>query len=134
PCVRGPKRKRLALALRHDLNVFAYHLPLDAHSVLGNNAQLAQVLGLEPDRDENGFPVTCGPDGLVWLGRCNPPLTLEALGDGIGNSLHGQDLIVGNAEQRIERIAWCTGSAQRMMEVAVAAGVEAYLTGEASEP
>src|SRR5690606_63552 len=80
PCIRGPKRTRLALALQHDLNVFAYHLPLDAHPVLGNNAQLGRVLGLEPDRDQDGNPIVCGPDGLVWLGRCNPPLSLEAFG------------------------------------------------------
>lgn len=134
PCIRGPKRNRLALALRHDLNVFAYHLPLDAHPVMGNNAQLARVLGLTPDRDSEGAPATCGPDGLVWLGRCDPPLTLEALGEGICNSLQRQPLLVGNTQHRIERIAWCTGGAQSMMEAAVAAGVDAYLTGEASEP
>jgi dinuclear metal center YbgI/SA1388 family protein len=134
PCVRGPKRARLALALRHDLNVFAYHLPLDAHPVLGNNAQLGRVLGFEPDLDEHGNPVVCGPDGLVWLGRCNPPITLEALGNNICNALQRQPLVVGNAQQEISRIAWCTGGAQSMMEAAVAAGADAYLTGEASEP
>ncbi len=134
PSIRGPKRKRLALALRHDLNVFAYHLPLDAHVSLGNNAQLARVLGLTPDRDHEGAPLTCGPDGLVWLGRCDPPKTLEELGNGICNSLQRRPLLVGNTQQRIERIAWCTGGAQSMFEAAVAAGVDAYLTGEASEP
>jgi putative NIF3 family GTP cyclohydrolase 1 type 2 len=68
PRVRGPRRTRLALVLAHDLNLFAYHLPLDAHPLLGNNAQLARVLGLEPDATEDGRPLTCGTDGLVWLG------------------------------------------------------------------
>lgn len=134
PCVRGPKRKRLALALRHDLNIFAYHLPLDAHPVLGNNAQLARVLGLEVERDANGNPVVCGPDGLVWLGRCAPVKTLDELGHSICNALQRQPLLVGNTQQAIRRIAWCTGGAQGMMQAAVAAGVDAYLTGEASEP
>ncbi len=134
PCIRGPKRKRLALALHHDLNVFAYHLPLDAHVSLGNNAQLARVLGFTPDRDSDGAPMTCGPDGLVWLGRCDPPMMLQELGDSICNSLQRRPLVVGNTQQRIARIAWCTGGAQGMFEAAVTAGVDAYLTGEASEP
>src|SRR5690606_5283184 len=94
PCVRGPKRKRLSLALRHDLNIFAYHLPLDAHPILGNNAQLARVLGFEADRDEHGNPVVCGPDGLVWLGRCASPQTLDELGNSICNALQRKPLIV----------------------------------------
>src|SRR5690606_15408187 len=68
PVIRGPKRERLALALQHNLNVFAYHLPLDAHVALGNNAQLGRVLGFEPDLDQDGNPLRCGPDDLVWLG------------------------------------------------------------------
>ena len=58
PRVRGPRRTRLALTLAHDLNLFAYHLPLDAHPEWGNNAQLARVLGLTPERDATGAPVT----------------------------------------------------------------------------
>lgn len=133
PCVRGPKRKRLALALQHDLNLFAYHLPLDAHPTLGNNAQLARTLGFEPDRNSDGSPVTCGPDGLVWLGRCNPATTLGQLGSHICNTLQRQPLVVGNPQQSIERVAWCTGGAQGMMQSAIDAGAQVYLTGEASE-
>ncbi|MGB6102761.1 MAG: Nif3-like dinuclear metal center hexameric protein [Pusillimonas sp.] len=134
PVVRGPKRERLALALRHNLNVFAYHLPLDAHPTLGNNAQLARVLGFEPELDSDGNPRRCGPDDLVWLGRCPGAKTLEELGNDICNALRRPPLLVGNPQQKIHRIAWCTGGAQSMMEAAVAAGVDAYLTGEASEP
>ncbi len=134
PCIRGPKRRRLSLALQHDLNLFAYHLPLDAHPVLGNNAQLARVLGLVPDLDEDGKPVTCGPDGLIWLGRCPAMPTLGDLGAHICKALQRQPLIVGNTQQKLARVAWCTGAAQGMMEAAIAAGADAYLTGEASEP
>ncbi len=134
PCVRGPKRKRLGLALQNDLNVFAYHLPLDAHPTLGNNAQLGRVLGFEADRDADGNPVVCGPDGLVWLGQCNVRQSLEELGQNICNALQRSPLIVGNPQQNIQRVAWCTGGAQSMMEAAVAAGADVYITGEASEP
>ncbi len=133
PRLIGPKRERTALALAHDLNLFAYHLPLDAHPTLGNNAQLAKVLGLQADRDDEGTPLTCGPDSLVWLGRCVQPQTLEALGTGICKALHRQPLVVGNPQQKIERVAWCTGGAQNMMQSAIDAGAQAYITGEASE-
>src|SRR5690554_4949586 len=68
PCIRGPKRARLAAALAHGISLLAYHLPLDAHPTLGNNAQLARILGFEPTRDDQGEPVRCGPDELIWLG------------------------------------------------------------------
>ena len=134
PRIRGPKRHRLALALENQLNLFAYHLPLDAHPTLGNNAQLARVLGFEPDRDAEGNPLTCGPDNLVWLGRCRSANSLEELGAQVNNSLHRQPLVVGNPQQAASRIAWCTGGAQSMMQAAVDAGAEVYITSEASEP
>lgn len=108
-------------------------MPLDAHPVLGNNAQLARVLGFEPDRDENGNPITCGSDGLVWLGRATRADTLGELGDEICNTLQRTPLIVGNAQQPVDRVAWCTGGAQSLIEAASAAGAQTYITGEASE-
>jgi len=133
PCIVGTKRQRLDLALRAQLNLFAYHLPLDAHPVLGNNAQLARALGLEPERHEDGSPRTCGPDNLVWLGRCQPPRTLDELRHTICNALQRTPLVVGNPQQVIERVAWCTGAAQGMMPSAIDAGAQLYITGEASE-
>jgi len=130
----GTKRERIALALQHGLNVFAYHLPLDAHPELGNNAQLARVLGFTPDRDAEGNPRTCGPDGLIWLGRCPQGTTLQALGRNVAQALGREPLVIGDPEQPAERIAWCTGGAQGMMQAAIDAGAQAYLTGEASEP
>jgi len=134
PVVRGPRRRRLATALGSDLNVFGYHLPLDAHPTLGNNAQLARVLGLEPDRDADGNPVTCGPEGLIWLGSCPGANTLGDLREKIYKALQRVPLIVGDPQQKTGRVAWCTGAAQGMMEAAVDAGAHVYITGEASEP
>lgn len=134
PCVTGTKRRRMALALRHDLNLFAYHLPLDAHPALGNNAELARVLGLQVERHEDGSPRTCGPENLVWLGRCDPPQTLGELSHTICNTLQRTPLLVGNPQQKIGRVAWCTGAAQGMLASAIDAGAELYITGEASEP
>ncbi|HEY0295935.1 MAG TPA: Nif3-like dinuclear metal center hexameric protein [Bordetella sp.] len=134
PRVRGPRRTRLALALAHDINLFAYHLPLDAHPRLGNNAQLARVLGLAPDTDADGRPRTCGPDGLVWLGTAPGLATLGRLAERVAQRLNRTPLVVGDADQPIGRVAWCTGGAQGFLDAAIEAGADAYLTGEASEP
>lgn len=131
--VRGMRRTRLALALAHDLNLIAYHLPLDAHPVWGNNAQLARVLGLEPEQVD-GVPRTTGPDGLIWLGSAPGIDTLGALGARVGERLQRTPLVLGDAARPIRRVAWCTGGAQGWMERAVDAGADAYITGEASEP
>jgi len=133
PCIRGPKRRRLALALAHDLNLLAYHLPLDAHPEFGNNAQLGVQLGLTVERLADGAPATCGPDNLVWLGQCAPDTTLGALAEHVGQRLNRPPLLVGDRKQPVRRIAWCTGGAQGFMQTAVDAGVDVYLTGEASE-
>lgn len=132
PVLRGSKRKRIATAILNDLNVFGFHLPLDAHPTLGNNAQLAQRLGLEPDRDSDGLPITFGPNDLIWRGRCKP-CSLRSFGEHIEKALGRAPLLLGDPDKRIETVAWCTGGAQNLMEAAIDNGVDAYVTGEASE-
>jgi dinuclear metal center YbgI/SA1388 family protein len=134
PRVRGTRRTRLALTLAHDLNLFAYHLPLDAHPRLGNNAQLARVLGLQADADAAGVPRTCGPDGLVWLGTAPGIETFGQLAARVQERLHRAPQAIGDSDRPIRRIAWCTGGAQGMLADAVDAGADAYITGEISEP
>lgn len=134
PCVRGMKRERLARVLAANLNLLAYHLPLDAHPTLGNNAQLARVLSLQPDRNADGQPLTCGPDNLVWLGRLPTATRLAELSAHIEEKLGRRPLCVGPADKPIQRVAWCTGGAQSMIDAAIAAGADAYISGEISEP
>jgi len=152
PRVIGTRRTRLALALKHDLNVLAYHLPLDAHPVWGNNAQLAQVLGLLPDTvegmpeaDDAGrpsssagkacvVPMTTGPDGLMWVGTAPGIATLGELADRIQKRLGRAPLVIGDPGMPVGRVVWCTGAAQGMLQHAVDAGATVYITGEASEP
>ncbi|OZI77135.1 Nif3-like dinuclear metal center hexameric protein [Bordetella genomosp. 12] len=134
PRVVGQRRRRLALVLAHDLNLIGYHLPLDAHPTLGNNAQLARVLGLEPARDDDGVPLICGKDQLIWLGSAPGIATLGELAARIAQRLGRTPLCIGEAQQPVGRVAWCTGGAQGMMADAVAAGATVYITGEASEP
>jgi dinuclear metal center YbgI/SA1388 family protein len=134
PTIRGFRRQRIATVLAHNLNLFAYHLPLDAHPEYGNNMQLAKVLGLKPELDANGHPVTGGSKDLIWFGAPEHPITLQQLVAGIGSSLNREPVCVGKAQHLCRRVAWCTGGAQGMFEEAIAAGVDAYITGEISEP
>lgn len=129
PRVVGMKRHRLSALLKHDINLFAYHLPLDAHPTLGNNAQLAQRLGFI---SEGGMEPGALPVGNI--GRLVEPLSAEALAEHVGRQLGRPPLLEAVGGKPISRIAWCTGGAQSYIEKAAALGVDAYLTGEVSEP
>lgn len=124
--VTGLRRRRLATLLAHDLNLFAYHLPLDAHPELGNNAQLGRVLGLTPT-------AVVGDQGLLWIGEPAVPASAGELAERFGAALGRTPLLVGDAQRTVRRIAWCTGGAQGMFEQAIDAGADLYLSGEISE-
>ncbi|HTD02936.1 Nif3-like dinuclear metal center hexameric protein [Undibacterium sp.] len=129
--VIGQKQRRLKLLLQNDISLFAYHLPLDMHPQLGNNAQLAAVLGLTPD-------ARFGEDDLGWLGTADDTVaTVGELAMHIERKLGRKPLLIGDPEQRLHRsarIGWCTGAAQNMLGDAIAAGAGVYLSGEISEP
>lgn len=127
PCVVGMKRRRLATLLENNISLLAYHLPLDAHPELGNNVQLARVLGFAPDK------ATADSSGMVMTGHLAAPLSGEALAAHVAARLGRQPLYVPGAADTINTIAWCTGGAQAYIEAAVELGVDAYLTGEVSE-
>jgi dinuclear metal center YbgI/SA1388 family protein len=129
-CVTGWMKQRLALLLAHDINLIAYHLPLDAHPELGNNAQLGLQLGLqaqsrfgEQDLGFLGEPVA----GLVFE-------TAQALSQHLSSRLQRSVTLIEAASRPIRKIAWCSGGAQNYFEAAIAAGADAFITGEISEP
>lgn len=122
----GVKHARIKTLLAHDISLFGFHLPLDAHPTLGNNAQLGQRLGFQLD----GWT---GEQNLIAYGSVPEALTLESFSARIGERLQRQPLVVGRSDALIRRIAWCSGGAQGFFEAAAALGVDAYLTGEASE-
>lgn len=129
PTITGMKFQRVKALLDHGISLFAYHLPLDAHPELGNNAQLAKVLGFTI---EGGLqPGEQRPIGNV--GSLVQPLTLELLGALVAEKLGRPPLLVRGGDHPIRRIAWCTGGAQGYIEQAVALGADAYLSGEISE-
>ncbi|MEO6624139.1 MAG: Nif3-like dinuclear metal center hexameric protein [Burkholderiaceae bacterium] len=128
--VTGWMKQRLSRLLAHDVNLLAYHLPLDAHPELGNNAQLARVLGL---RATGRF----GDQDLGFLGTRSDG---TAFGDAGLLATHVEAvlgrpaLLVPGARKPLRRFAWCTGGAQSYFEAAIAAGADVFITGEISEP
>ena len=132
--VTGWMKQRLALLLRHEINLFAYHLPLDAHPRLGNNAQLGLRLGLQALDGEAG---RFGDSGLGFVGqRTQGPsfATAAELAQVIELALGRAVTLVAGRPGPLSRIAWCTGGAQGYFEAAIAAGADAFITGEISEP
>jgi len=126
--VTGWMRERLRLLLANGIHLFAYHLPLDAHPELGNNAQLGRVLGLHADARFGEQDL-----GFVGAGAQSWP-NAQALADHVAAALGRQVVCVGDTARPIRRVAWCTGGAQGYFESAMAAGAEAFITGEISEP
>lgn len=124
--IAGMKKRRIAFLLKHDLNLFAYHLPLDAHAELGNNAQLARVLDF---RLEDRF----GDQQLGAIGTLPKPSALVDLGRHVAVRLKREPMVIGDPQREIRRIGWCTGAAQSYFDAAISLGVDAFISGEISE-
>ncbi len=124
--IAGIKKRRIGHLLQHDVSLLAYHLPLDAHPTLGNNAQLAERLGWVV---EGSF----GEQGIAMHGSLAQAQTLQQLVKQVHHTLQRAPQVIGNANPTIARIAWCSGGGQGYFEQAVALGVDAFLTGEISE-
>jgi dinuclear metal center YbgI/SA1388 family protein len=122
----GIKKKRIAQLLRNDVSLLAYHLPLDAHAELGNNAQLGKLLGLT---GQGRF----GEQNIAWLGSLAQPRTLTQFAQQIAHDLHRTPQVIGGGNKSIRKVAWCSGGAQGYFEAAIGQGVDAYITGEISE-
>ena len=126
PCLIGTRRTRIARLIEHDINLFAYHLPLDAHAELGNNAQLGRRLGL----------IAAGrfADQEIGMhGALATPLRLDAFAHLVGDRLGREPLVIGDPAMQVRDIAWCSGGAQGFFEEAIKLGAHAYICGEISE-
>ena len=126
PRIVGMKYNRLKLLIENDINLLAYHLPLDAHLELGNNAQLAKMLDIEIEdvMDEQG---------VGNYGRFPEYISLELLGDKIEKSLKRKPTLISAGDHAIRKVAWCTGAAQNWINKAASRGVDAFISGEISE-
>ena len=128
PVVTGMKRNRLRLLLEHDISLVAYHLPLDAHPELGNNAQLARLLDIDVT---GGLQATANPIGNV--GRLREAQSAAAFAETVARKLGRAPQLIVGGEHPIRTLVWCTGAAQGYIEQAAALGVDAFLSGEISE-
>jgi len=119
--------ERVKRLMAHDINLFAYHLPLDAHSDYGNNAALGARLGWRAD-------ARFGDQALGFIGGLAAPMALDALAAQVQAALARDVLVLPGDGRPLRRVAWCSGGAQGQFESAIAAGADVYLTGEVSEP
>jgi dinuclear metal center YbgI/SA1388 family protein len=129
PTLVGIRKRRITTLLENNISLLVYHLPLDAHTSLGNNAQLALKLGIETEGLLDPLDETKPGN----TGSFPDPLAAGDLVARIADNLCRQPLHIAGNDRPIKRIAWCTGAAQSCIEDAIAQGVDAYLTGEASE-
>ncbi|MEH6470859.1 MAG: Nif3-like dinuclear metal center hexameric protein [Halopseudomonas sp.] len=130
PCIRGMKKRRLQTLLKYDISLIAYHLPLDIHPELGNNAQLAKRLGLQV---EGGLELD-NPNPVGLWGRLPQPISAAEFGGLIGRVLGRQPQHIEGGSDQIETVGWCTGAAQGYIDHAISRGLDAFVSGEISEP
>jgi len=130
PCLTGMKQRRISALLANGISLLAYHLPLDAHPRLGNNAQLAQRLGLV---EEGRFGDGRGPE-LACYGSLPEPLSSTAVSERIERALGRKPQCISGRDGPLQRIGWCTGAAQSYLEAAARRGLDAFISGEISEP
>lgn len=124
--ILGIKRSRLKFLLEHDLNLMAYHLPLDAHEQLGNNVQLGKVLGIDAVEYDAALD-------MVAYGYLKQAMALRDFVSHIETSVQRKALVIGQPDKLVQKIAWCTGAAQSYMESAITAGADVFISGEISE-
>lgn len=129
-CITGIKQRRLKTLLLNDMNLFAYHLPLDVHPTLGNNAQLAHQLSLTITGELSDVDA----NAIGYIGTLPRPMSARELCAWINGSLQREPQHIGEPNQQISTVAWCTGAAQSFLTAAVNAGVDAFITGEINEP
>jgi dinuclear metal center YbgI/SA1388 family protein len=123
----GWLKQRVERLMAHQINLFAYHLPLDAHPLYGNNAQFGSRLSLKSDAN-------FGNQNLGCIGSLGQPVNLQALSAALQSQLQRAPTLAPGDGRLMRRVAWCTGGAQGYFEAAIAAGADVYITGEISEP
>lgn len=129
PRVIGMKQRRLKRLLCADLSLIAYHLPLDGHVTLGNNVLLGERLGFSQTGRFGSGP----GGGIACLGETEAPLSVDALAELIATVLGRSPLVLAGGGHPIRRIGWCSGAAQGFLAQAASLGLDAFISGEASE-
>ena len=119
----GFKGNRVRRLMQNDISLLAYHLPLDAHPSVGNNAQLAQRMGW----------LTTGQEELLWLGEVADTCSVDQVMEELGEAIDSNPLLIYGGDHPVKRIAWCTGAAQSYIEQAAEHNVDLFISGEISE-
>lgn len=127
PVIRGMKYERIKRLIENGINLYAYHLPLDLHPELGNNAQLAKMWDIQ-----NVAPIS-ESNALVLTGDLPEPMDVVSFAKLINRTLGRQPFIEATGPKVIQRVAWCSGAAQDALEEVANAGFDAFITGEVSE-
>ena len=127
--IKGFKGRRIRALIRNNINLIAYHLPLDAHPEVGNNAQLGKLMGWQVE----GSFASLGKHDIVLNGVLPVAMSLAELTESIETRLNTSVLSISCGDRPVETIAWCTGAAQNYIEQAAARGVDAFVSGEVSE-
>ncbi|OGV27857.1 MAG: Nif3-like dinuclear metal center hexameric protein [Legionellales bacterium RIFCSPHIGHO2_12_FULL_37_14] len=127
--ILGIKKARIAALLKEDINLFAFHLPLDCHKELGNNAKLAKILQVSKPKSQtvNQIP------NLLWSGSLPKPQSFSQFTNYLEKKFANNVLAVAGSASTIKTIAWCTGAAQNLLANAASLKVDAYISGEISE-
>lgn len=128
--IRGMKGKRIRTLIKNDINLLGYHLPLDIHPELGNNAELARLLDIEVEGGLEGHP-----QSVAMFGKLRKPMTGTEFAEKINQVLNREPLHIApeNADKMIETVGWCTGGGQDYIELAATNGLDAFISGEISE-
>ena len=129
PVIAGMKRERISKLLNNNINLFAYHLPLDCHPELGNNACIARLLVLESVQMHKAGTT----ENLLWSGKLSKPMDATLFSNFLEQQFGRKPLHIEGNNQMINSIAWCSGAAQDFIEEANKLGVDAYLSGEVAE-
>lgn len=128
PRIVGLKYNRISRLIEAGINLLAYHLPLDAHPLYGNNAKLAEILDFNV---AGSFPADNAAVGMY--GTLKAPMSAADFSEKLASTLGQKPLHIGENSEQIHTVAWCSGAAQSYIEAAAELGVDAYLTGEVSE-
>ncbi|KDN27633.1 metal-binding protein [Vibrio fortis] len=128
--IRGMKGKRIRTLIKNDINLMGYHLPLDIHPELGNNAELARLLEIEVEGGLEGHP-----QSVAMFGKLRKPMTGAEFAEKIKQVLNREPLHIApeNSDKMIETVGWCTGGGQDYIELAASNGLDAFISGEISE-
>ncbi|WP_119006007.1 Nif3-like dinuclear metal center hexameric protein [Vibrio halioticoli] len=126
----GMKGRRIRALIKNDINLYGYHLPLDIHPELGNNAKLAELLDIEIEGGLEGHA-----QSVALYGRLKSPVTGAEFAQRIAQVLNREPLHIAPdfADKMIESVGWCTGGGQDYIQLAADHQLDAFISGEISE-